>query len=412
MAYRLDLDESPATTARAVLAERLHSASERLRDEADPADALHDARTDLKKSRALLRLLRPALGAERYGREMTALREIAHAIAGARDSDVLPLTLESLRDRYKDDFPETDYATLAVRLSGQTARADDAAALTAQLAALESAAQRIQGLQLRPLAWSDLIAELERTYRRGRRALKRAHEEPSIKHLHAWRMRVKELRYQVRLFEAAQPEVFAVYGERAKSLADLLGEDHDLAMLLGILQEPRLATGQTSAAVERAVDLAQRRRGKLEAKSWRLGWRLYAERPSAFGRRVATLVETAQQRHARSRQEERRAGQSVHRNPRQPPPPAARPRVSGLDGTRTRPSSAPHAVRHGAPRAPALALGLALAAPAVLIMIAVLIARRVPASPAHGTLRASRRPPTLQCLSPSARHRHPSSPNS
>ena len=54
MSYRLDLNEPVADALRAVAVERLERGAERLRTdhESDPAEAVHGARKDLKKTRA------------------------------------------------------------------------------------------------------------------------------------------------------------------------------------------------------------------------------------------------------------------------------------------------------------------------------------------------------------------------
>ena len=63
MSYRLDLAAPVPDALRAVLVARLEHAHDALRD-ADPdaaAEAVHSARKDIKKARALLRLARPGL---------------------------------------------------------------------------------------------------------------------------------------------------------------------------------------------------------------------------------------------------------------------------------------------------------------------------------------------------------------
>ena len=74
MSYQLDLHKRPTTTARRTLAGQLEQAIGRLQvePERDLRVALHGVRLDLKRSRSLLRLMRPALPVEIYEREMGA----------------------------------------------------------------------------------------------------------------------------------------------------------------------------------------------------------------------------------------------------------------------------------------------------------------------------------------------------
>ena len=63
MSYRMDLDKPVPDALRAGAVERLERAATRLRTDhdSDPAEAVHGARKDLKKTRALLRLARQGL---------------------------------------------------------------------------------------------------------------------------------------------------------------------------------------------------------------------------------------------------------------------------------------------------------------------------------------------------------------
>ena len=73
---------------------------------------------------------------------------------------------------------------------------------------------------------------LARGYRRGRRALREAVDRPTDEHVHEWRKSVKTLWYHVRLLEPAAPSVFAPAIEALDHLAEALGDDHDLAVLV------------------------------------------------------------------------------------------------------------------------------------------------------------------------------------
>ena len=57
---------------------------------------MHEARKDMKKLRALLRLARGELGEEIFGRENACFRDAARELAGTRDADVMLETLDAL----------------------------------------------------------------------------------------------------------------------------------------------------------------------------------------------------------------------------------------------------------------------------------------------------------------------------
>jgi CHAD domain-containing protein len=306
MAYRLKLAKAPTATARRTLLARLDKACARLRDEPDAASALHDARTDLKKARALLRLLRPGLARARYDAEMATLRGCARGLSATRDTDVLPVTLTQLREHFGARLPETEYAVLSGRLRRQSTVDEDRTALQAQLEPLEAARARLATEPLGSLRWSDLLDMLEATYRRGRDACLRAEHDATVETLHEWRKRTKDLLYQLRLFEEAWPEVVDVYVRQAARVSDLLGEDHDLAVLAAALRDLQSSGESELPSLESVIELAEERRGELHAEACVLGQRLFAETPKAFRKRTARLVEVV------SRQSRREAFPAAH----------------------------------------------------------------------------------------------------
>lgn len=101
---------------------------------------------------------------------------------------------------------------------------------------------------------------------------------------------MKDLWYHHRLLKPVWPAVFDAYAEEAHLLSEQLGDDHDLAVL-----RARLEQGIDGLAVDLDPLLAvvEERRGALQAQARRLAARLYAEKPKAFERRVATCVEAA-----------------------------------------------------------------------------------------------------------------------
>ena len=68
--FRLEKEESEDAGIRRVAHGRVEDAVRLLRDEdADPVEAVHEARNDLKMLRATLKLVRPVIGDDLYRRE-------------------------------------------------------------------------------------------------------------------------------------------------------------------------------------------------------------------------------------------------------------------------------------------------------------------------------------------------------
>jgi CHAD domain-containing protein len=301
MPYRLSVDDDVASSVRACAREQLAAAAERLeRAGEDPVTAVHEARKHLKKTRALLRLVRPALGRRAYRRENDALRAAALALSGTRDADVLAQTAPKLAEhatgRLSAGTFEQLTAALAAEAAARRGRAADAPPLATVVGALRAAELRVEAWPLEEADWETVLAGLTRAYARGRVAFAVARAEPTAELLHAWRKRAKDLWYHQRLLAPAWPAVLEAQAEEAHALSELLGDDHDLAVLAG-----RLATDGAAAPLPPAVDaergelraLVAHRSEQLRAEATRLGRRVYAESPKAFSRRVGRYVRIA-----------------------------------------------------------------------------------------------------------------------
>ena len=89
-----------------------------------------------------------------------------------------------------------------------------------------------------------------------RSPIARATPEPEL--LHAWRKRAKDLWYHQRLLAPAWPDVLGAQAEEAHALTELLGDDHDLAVLAARLERRR-----------RAARAGRRRRPRRAARARR-----------------------------------------------------------------------------------------------------------------------------------------------
>lgn len=272
---------------RAVLVERLEHAHDALCD-ADPdaaAEAVHGARKDIKKARALLRLARPGLPEATYRSENEALRDVARSLTAAREADVLAETLELVTARLVGRVPELELDALRVRVTEIAAslrppQAGGAGATADETVdALAQAAARARVLELDRCDTDTLVAGSVRAYARGVQALTAAQDETTAANLHDWRKRAKDLWYHQRLLRDAWPELFKAQADAADRLTKLLGDDHDLAQLGEHLpDEPDV--------LEAITEL----RAELQADAFTLGHHLYAEKPKAFGRRLARYL--------------------------------------------------------------------------------------------------------------------------
>ena len=286
--FRLARDEGVGAGLARIAAGRAEAAVEGLRSaaagEADAAEAVHESRKDLKKLRAVLRLLEGELGKRAYRRENARFRDAGRALSQVRDAEVKLETLNVLADD-TEELPERAVETWRQGLESDrraAANIDRGRAAAEAIELVEGGLESILSWELEDGSWKTVEAALTRTYRRGRRAMKAAESSRSEGDFHEWRKRAKDLWYQLRLFEAAWPQLLGATAEEAHRLSELLGGHHDLALLREDLGERRLAEPAT-AALEAAIG---RRQEQLTGEALPLGRRLYAERPRDFVRRL------------------------------------------------------------------------------------------------------------------------------
>ncbi len=279
--YELKRDEELGTGLQRVAAGRAEKALERLREEDDRAKAVHGARKDLKKLRTVLRLVRDELPKALYKEEGRRYREAGRALSASRDATVKLATLDRLAE--VQGLPgEASEAWRAIldrdREAATTADADEGAAI----AQLEAGLASIRQWPVEGDSWRLVGPSVERTYRRGRRAMRAAESEPNEEDLHRWRKRGKDLWYELTLLSGAWPRPLEATAEEAHRLTELLGDHHDLALLRADLHERRLGEEETRA-LEAAIALRQ---NELGTEASDLGRRLYAEKPKAFTARM------------------------------------------------------------------------------------------------------------------------------
>ena len=123
---------------------------------------------------------------------------------------------------------------------------------------------------------------IDRTFRRGRKARRRAETSLATPDLHRWRKLVKELWHLLRLSRKRLPRRAVTLAARLETLGELLGLDHDHAVLA-----ERLALSPTGdPALMQQLSLIAKQRRALEAEAFALGASIYKAKPRRFRRRM------------------------------------------------------------------------------------------------------------------------------
>jgi CHAD domain-containing protein len=319
MAFRFRLGEPFDEGCRRIAVEQIERAQILLHGKRDHAVAVHETRKSLKRLRALLRLVRPALGEDVFKSETGQLREIGLSLSGARDRHVLLETVNKLEASARfgrRNLVETLRETIA-------AANGEGAPLTMKQAdaRLAEAKKRLHGLHLVGDGFEVVGPGLERSYRRARRAFAEAYGEPTDEAFHEWRKGAQAHWRQMTLLSRAWPDYLGARAAEARILSQILGDDHDLAMLVTFVHSDAAAglRGEQAALIERA---ARQRQTELRASAKPRGERLFAASPRRLQRSVGIYWDaaTALKEHELDQTGGAKAAQSAKRLRRQSAP--------------------------------------------------------------------------------------------
>ena len=308
MAYRLKLKEPLVKGVRRIAAEQLANAAARLQTDGDPQSSIHEARKSLKRTRALLRLVRPGLGESQFRSSNDQLRDIARTLSAARDRDVVRAHLAKLtaeppvfgnakRSGSKAKQSKSSLAKAAAKLGAALARESEKEAgasaatrnLAEALAEIEAVRADLAALGLHPASFETIVAGLTKSHRGGCKALALALANPAEEEaLHDLRKAAQAHWRQMILIQHAWPEVCLARAAAAKTVADLLGLDHDVALLDAVLAGPEAAS-LTRAERNALTRYCAARHAELRGAAMPKAQLLFAERSERLGERMRYL---------------------------------------------------------------------------------------------------------------------------
>jgi CHAD domain-containing protein len=244
-------------------------------------EAIHTARQKLKQVRALLRLLRPALGRRIYRFANREVRDAGRPLRQVRDAAVLLRTLDSVKPP-GDGGPARPIIAQLHRQLVLNCRTERDALSHRQLDAvgtrLDQVAEILRNECTRVADLKAIPQGMKMVYRQGRAAYRIARRHPTTASLHEWRKQVKYLHNELQVLHGLYGTGLRKARRRSKQLAAVLGDDHDLALLRLKLQalDPRKRFfGSVLARIRRS-------RRELQHEAFGLGKHLFGGSPHYF----------------------------------------------------------------------------------------------------------------------------------
>ena len=292
MGFRLKLREPLPHGLKRVFREQIDSALRLCRHPAkERGVTVHEVRKHLKKLRAAMRLAVGEVGKNQHAREDRCVREIGRLVSDLRDTQVRLQTLIQLRDETAKGSGEDHFARIEELLSLE--RESFSAAFDGwqkqAIPKLERVGERLSKWPLDGISWKQICGAVEKIYKRGQRGLAKTIKKPVPENFHAWRKRVKDLWYQLRILQPLNRVVLEKIAADAEVLGELLGREHDFHFLLARLEKE---SGDDALRGELAqLRKVIRKRGKrLRRNALELGRRFYAEPSRAFAKRISIFI--------------------------------------------------------------------------------------------------------------------------
>ena len=292
MGFRLKLREPLPEGLKRVFAEQIESALKLCRHPAKQRGVtVHEVRKHLKKLRAAMRLAAGKVGKNCHTKEDRCVRKIGRMVSDLRDAQVRLQTFIQLREKAaknskKQLFPCTEELLLLERESFSAAFAGWQRQAIPQLERIKA---RLMDWPLDGLNWKQICNAVCKIYRRGQRALAKTIDDPDAENFHAWRKRVKDAWYQLRILHPLNRTVLEEMAHDAEILGELLGSEHDLDFLLARLEKER---GDAAFADElgKLQKMIGKRCKRLRRDALELGRRFYAEPAKAFAKRISIFA--------------------------------------------------------------------------------------------------------------------------
>jgi CHAD domain-containing protein len=292
MAFELKPDESLRKDIRRIVRNQMDDALEYLTGphKGSRDEAVHGARKSSKKIRAVLRLVRPVIGEKNYREANMCFRDAGRPLTEVRDAKIYVEALDQLAEHYKEHIAGQSFGDARRALQDnlravRTRVLDEQNAFVVVAEAVRQARERIKSWVDLPNKWAAVGDGLKDMCRRAGDAHGDAVVDPTIEKLHEWRKQTKYLRYQLEILRPLWPERMEELADEADQMGELLGDDHDLAMLRQMLTDDPERFGDEDDR-EVLLALIDRRRAELEQEAMLLGQRFFQDSPRTFARRL------------------------------------------------------------------------------------------------------------------------------
>lgn len=295
MAFRLTPGADITQSVKDIGREQLDRSLSRFSAKSRKGNPVHETRKAMKRLRALLHLVKPVMSKSDFRRDEARIKQIARSLSGVRDVQAMEETLLKLEASEPASVKSPVQTALRAHLSEKRAAAEKkltSASLTKTRKLLREARKSFDELRLRENDFKALAQTIKADYRKARRSFQRAYELREDEAFHDWRKYVQRHWRQLLLIAPSWPRAMKPHIALARDLSEVLGDDHDLYVLIAYINTDRSTFG-SDEEVDWFLGLCRKRQADLREVARHMGTRLLAEKPSSLAARLRAYWTTA-----------------------------------------------------------------------------------------------------------------------
>ena len=221
------------------------------------------------------------------------MRKAAHRLSLVRDRQVARKTLLalSLSNKHEQEAAATVLADLEAAMEPETSVEQ---AIGRVASDLEQTRRNLHRPRIAESDWNIVEAGLRAVYRQGRRRMMIAFADGADEAFHKWRIRVKNLYYELRLLEPLCKKRTERILSLLKELQEKIGQDHDLVVLKSQLRKAPQTFGDPDRA-EYLIQVIDDKSSKLRRASKLLGKAIFAASAGRFVHKLGRHWKVAHQ---------------------------------------------------------------------------------------------------------------------
>lgn len=251
--------------------------------------SVHEARKNVKKIRAVLRLVRYEIGNDQYRELNTFYQGIGQQVAILRDETSLIELLENFRLRVNSGAMEKVIRkSIKQTVKKRKKEFDDFYKKKNHQMIHDQLSERFNGIRKLEITGDPnlfIIKSIGKIYSDCLTAMNKTKKDTSDATYHNWRKQVKYLMYNMMILKNAWPSFFETYIAELDELQKALGNLHDLNLFNGLVVEADLFSLD-----KKQKDLMLRfiypRRKALKLQIHQISDRLFSEDKTSFSKRI------------------------------------------------------------------------------------------------------------------------------